>query len=137
MVDYACREDERAADDEVCKVADVSGGRAFEQELYDDLQQLRRGTRHRAEVECAYQHRHLTQVELIEARREEQRYLNEHQHARHAGEHRRVAYIVRARKALFVMADVLFKQRCDDEYRRDYQNAAEHKAKVFHNVPPE
>ena len=53
VVNYACRQDERAADDEVCKVADEGRRCALDEKLHHDLEQLRRYTGDGAEVERA------------------------------------------------------------------------------------
>ena len=78
VVDDAGRKHKRAADDEVCKVADVGGRRALDDELHENLHQLRDDSGHGAEIECADEDGQLADVELIERRGEEQRQLDQH-----------------------------------------------------------
>ena len=134
MVDDAGRQNERAADDEVCKIADESGARALEEKLDHDLDKLRRHARDGTEVKRADEHRHLAYIELIKARREEQRQLKEHEHACHAGKDGGVGDVVRVGERLSVAAEVLFGEQRRAENCGNHDDAHDDEAQVFHKI---
>ena len=131
VVDDSGGKDERAADDEVGKVADEGRARALEQELEQHLEQLGDDTGHGAEVERAHEHRQLAQVHLIEAGREEQRDLEQHQHAAEGGEHGHIADVAAAAAALQIVADRALKQIRKAEQCREHKRADTDKGQVF------
>ena len=114
---------DRAADDEVGKVADKSCARALEQELEQHLEQLGDNTGHRSEIERAHEHRQFAQVDLIEARRKKQRDLEQHQHAAEGGEHGHIADVAAAAAALQNVADRALKQIRKAEQCREHKHA--------------
>ena len=124
-------QDERAADDEVGKVADEGRARALEQELEQHLEQLGDNTGHRSEIERAHEHRQLAQVHLIEAGREKQRDLEQHQHAAEGGEHGHIADVAAAAAALQIVADRALKQIRKAEQCREHKRADTDKGQVF------
>ena len=134
VVDDAGGQDERAADDKVGKFADERGRRALQKELDHDLDKLRHHARDRTEVERADEHRHLAYVELIEARREEERQLKEHEHASHAGENGGIGDVMRAGEGLAVAAEALFGEHSHSEDRREHGDADEDELQVFHKI---
>lgn len=102
----------------------------LQNQLYNDLQKLTDDTGHGSEVEGADQNGYLAEVYLIKRRCEKQRYLEEHQKARHSGEYRRIRDKMRAAELFPVLNEQFFEDICDSKYRYENQEADEDEAKV-------
>ena len=132
MVDKARGQNEGTADGKVGKIADEGSRRALQEQLDQHLEQLRRDARDRAEVEGADQDRQLAEVDLIERRGEGQRDLDEHQHARHRGEDRRIGDIMRTGEGLDVAAELFLQKGRDEHDGREDRETGEDECQVFH-----
>ena len=132
VIDEAGGQDEGAAHREVGEVADEGRRRALQEQLDQHLDQLRRHAGDRPEIKGADHDRKLAEVDLIEGRGEGQRDLEEHQYARHAGEHRRIGDVVRAGQGLGIAAEQLLQQPGDEHEPREDRKTGENEAQVFH-----